>query len=306
MPLIGFGQITTTKVLEKKEEISIEPYDSLQNFLGKDLHRYIGQDFYLKGKAESLREYGYDGFLIDYKYKGYNREKNTYKCCDSYSSKYNELEGKYFNVINVHKHPRAKENDDLYGNTFYLELKEKESGDKVYFEYKADFEFSFPFIVVGFYEKLKEIAIGEKFILGGFEKRYKDTPDIKTGKSISHETGTVWECFDLTIEEKYYSLTLLLKDNLGQTLPVRYQGLIGEKKYYDSFTVEEADMYVQKFGKTNWIMILEGKINIGFSEEMVLLSWGKPKKINYSSSGDQWVYEEQYLYFENGKLKSYN
>ena len=71
LPIIGFGQITTTKVAEKKEEISIEPYDSLQNFLGKDLHRYIGQDFYLKGKAESLREYGYDGFLIDYKYKGY-------------------------------------------------------------------------------------------------------------------------------------------------------------------------------------------------------------------------------------------
>ena len=153
LPMVSFGQITTTKVAEKKEEISIEPYDSLQNFLDKDLHRYIGQDFYLKGKAESLREYGYHGFLIDYKYKGYNKEKNTYKCCDSYSSKYNELEGKYFNVINVYKHPRAKENDDLYGNTFYLELKEKESGDKVYFEYKADFEFSFPFIVVGFYEK---------------------------------------------------------------------------------------------------------------------------------------------------------
>ena len=49
-----------------------------------------------------------------------------------------------------------------------------------------------------------------------------------------------------------------------------------------------------------------GKVVIGFTEEMVLLSWGVPKDINRASYGDQWVYDEQYLYFENGKLKSFN
>jgi hypothetical protein len=43
------------------------------------------------------------------------------------------------------------------------------------------------------------------------------------------------------------------------------------------------------------------------TEEQVRLSWGEPKKINtsvYKGSGvtQQWVYEDNYLYFENGKL----
>jgi len=52
--------------------------------------------------------------------------------------------------------------------------------------------------------------------------------------------------------------------------------------------------------------ILEGKVVIGFTEEMVLLSWGEPKKINKTSYNEQWVYDGQYLYFENGILKSFN
>lgn len=103
----NFGQITTTKVADKKEETASEPYDSLQNFLGKDVYKYIGQDLCLNGKAESLRKYGYDHFVINYQFSGYNTEKNKYKCCDSYNSKYYELAGKYFNVIAVHKHPKA-------------------------------------------------------------------------------------------------------------------------------------------------------------------------------------------------------
>lgn len=56
--------------------------------------------------------------------------------------------------------------------------------------------------------------------------------------------------------------------------------------------------------------IKAGKVAIGMSREQVLLSWGPPQKNNKSvgsyGTHEQWVYGNgQYLYFENGTLKSY-
>jgi hypothetical protein len=300
---LSFGQITTTKVADKKEKISTVPYDSLQNFLEKDVYKYIGQDLYLKGKNEILRKYGYDYFVIDYQFEGYKNSKNTYKCCDSYNSKYEDLAGKYFNVIAVHKHPEAKENEYLYGAKFYLELIEKESGDKVFFEYDSKYSVTFPFIVVGFFEKVKSIVVGQKFVFDN--TILEDSRDIFTGEIITNIPNQRWECIDLTIEEKYYTLSLIVKDPMGQNTTVSYNTITltdGRR----TFREKNANKYEQRFGKGNWLKILDGKVIIGFTEEMVLLSWGKPEDINRSSSGDQWVYDGQYLYFENGILKSFN
>ena len=90
----------------------------------------MGQELYLNGKAESLRKYGYDGFLTDY-----NKSKfdgGVYKCCDSYNSKYDELAGKYFKVLEIIKHPKAEQNEYLYGKSSTLSCK-KESNDIVYY-----------------------------------------------------------------------------------------------------------------------------------------------------------------------------
>jgi hypothetical protein len=42
------------------------------------------------------------------------------------------------------------------------------------------------------------------------------------------------------------------------------------------------------------------------SKAMVEESWGEPNNINKTSGSfgvhEQWVYKDQYLYFENGKL----
>ena len=298
------AQITTTKVAEKKEEISTTPYDSLQNFLAEDVRKYIGQDLYLKGKSESLRKFGYSKFLLNYQYKGSEKDKNIYKCCDSYSSKYDALNGKYFNVVSVIKHPKAAENKYLYGAKFYLELNEKESGDKVYFEYNASFKSSFPFIVVGFFEKAKSTVVGQKFVFNN--RVLKSSTDINTGDSLVNTPNQKWECTDLTIEEKYYSLSLIIKNSVGQSTDISYSSVFGIHRQGKAYTEKEANLYEQKFGKSSWLTILNREIVVGFTEEMVLLSWGKPKKINRASSGDQWVYDGQYVYFENGKMTSFN
>jgi hypothetical protein len=300
------GQITKTKIAKKKEVISDVPYDSLHNFLAKDVHLYIGQELYLKERPESLRKYGYDNFVLDYQYKGYDRKSNTYKCCDSYNSKYDELKGKFFRVIDIHKHPKADENSIVYGDKYYLELEEKVSKDKVYFEYSTKFESSFPFLVVGFYEKQKSLWVGQDFV---FTDRILKVSsgggiDITTGESLMIKTGEVWKCIDLTIEEKYYSLALLVENERGNTTTVSYDSTFDDRHF--AYTAKEANQYKNKIGTEKFNLILQGKVKIGMTKEMCELSWGEPKDINNTiTSGrksEQWVYEDNYLYFDNGIL----
>src|SRR5690606_11361337 len=145
-------------------------YDGSVNFLGKDVKKYIGEYLYLEPKAEKLQIYGYEGFIKDYKKSIYNKE-NIYKCCDSYGSKYEEMAGKYFKVIDVFEQPEANtpKGKILHSNTFYLKLQEKDSKDVLFYQYYSNYESSFPFISVKFYEKQKNEYLGKEYV---FVDRY--------------------------------------------------------------------------------------------------------------------------------------
>ena len=298
---LAYGQITTTKVAPKTEQFETSPYDSTKNFLGDDVYKYIGQELYLKGKSKRLRKYGYKDFLIDYT-KSSLTKTNVYKCCDSYYSKYDELVGKYFKVLEIIKHPEAAEYS-YYEDQFFLKLKEKSSGDIVYYEYDSSYEGSFPFIVVGFFVKQKNIVVGEEFIFA--DGTLKSATDIETGSPITTK-GQVWKCIDLTIEEIYYSLSLVIQNSLSEKITISYESVFGIWGKGRVYTLIEASNYRKKFGNENFDRILKGKVRIGMSKEMCRLSWGNPENINETiTSGEkieQWIYPENYLYFENGIL----
>jgi hypothetical protein len=304
-PLSSIGQISTLKAAPKAEQKDSAPYDSLQNFLGENANKYIGQELYLKGRAEQLQKYGYEGFFIDY-----NKDKfakgNVYQCCDSYNSKYSEMAGKYFKVIEVIKHPKASESQYLYGQNYFLKLQEKTTGSIVYFEYKGKYEHSFPFIVTGFYEKQKGQVLNKEFVFA--DKVLGTSTDIETGKVITTITGQKWKCIDFTVEEKYYSLALVIQNPFGEKTTISYDGVFGKYSKGRAYSGLEADNYKKKFGAETFNIILEGKCKIGMSKEMCRLSWGEPKDINEtittSSKTEQWVYSDNYLYFENGILKT--
>lgn len=304
---VTYGQITTTKVAPKVEQTDNTPYDSTKNFLGKDVYKYVGQELYLNGKTESLRKYGYEGFYTDY-----NKSKfdgGVYKCCDSYNSKYDELTGKYFTVIEVIKHPKANSGNStdeyLYGKKFYLKLQEKENNDIVYYEYDSQFEHSFPFIVVGYFTKLKQTEVGKEFIVRG-KNWISSEPmtDMNTGNPVSNfEAGEKWKCIDVTIEEKYYTLSFVLQNDKGEQIPLSVDN--SENTHF-VFEFNQAELYKKKFGIENWQRILEGKVKVGMTKEMCKLSWGEPKDINETitagKKSEQWVYSDNYLYFDNGIL----
>ena len=68
-------------------------------------------------------------------------------------------------------------------------------------------------------------------------------------------------------------------------------------------------IFEEKYGNKYGPLVEQNKIKIGMTKEMVEDSWGKPDDINRTVGSwgvhEQWVYGSTYLYFENGKLTSF-
>ncbi|MBD3627575.1 hypothetical protein [Cyclobacterium sp.] len=291
---LGFCQITTTRVAEAKKT-EPELYDSLSNFLGEDYKKYKGQSLFLLPKSEDLQKYGYDGFIFDMN-KRSTDESNIYACCDSYNSKYQVLQGRYFSVIDVFEDPSSSFSSDAF-----LKIKIDGTDEVLFYKYSTRYSSSFPFLVVGYFEKQKQFYVGKEFLTRSFDEKYTD---INNGDEIIMKKGEYVKCLDLTIDERNYQPSLVFETEEGHKFlsSLMLMDLRSDKV----LTKQQAESYRKKFGDGNWNTILEGKIKVGFTEEMAIVSWGEPDKINRASYGDQWVYGNQYLYFKNGKLISFN
>lgn len=77
----------------------------------------------------------------------------------------------------------------------------------------------------------------------------------------------------------------------------------------NTYTGYRLDGLIQKFGYSNWKLIMQGKVKIGMTKQMCRQSWGEPDDINKTITKnyvrEQWVYgNSSYLYFLNGILES--
>lgn len=318
----SFAQITTTTVVQQKiseiaENIS---YDSTKNWLGsKNIESYIGQTLYVNGKNGKSIEYGYDNFHN-------KREEDSGKhygsdaIASKFNTKYEDLFGKYFVVDSVYK--------DKWHSSFkhwWFLMHEKDNPEiKLWFKYSEDYEHSWPFVVVSHFDYLKKNLIGKKYISEMWERettddektkygskrivtRVNDT-DINTGTPIVQSLSDIWECIDITIEDQSYSLSLVVKNQKGQ-ISVIPSDVLGQRNDGTYWVYEKLiyDKYVTRFGITNMNKIRQRRIAVGMTSEMLKLSWGEPDDINRSSHGpDQWVYDGQYVYLQNGKITAWN
>lgn len=283
----GFSQI---KISDKKPNLDKPKavyFDSTKNFLGENVYGYINQELYLRGKPESLREFGYEDFT------NYLPNKR-----DRESIAYIVLAEKYFTTLDV---TPAKDDGWDYDSHYYLKLKEKESGDIYYYRYDFTSEISFPFVSVGYFTKQKAEIIGKEYL-------FKKIPDRSHTGNYKLISGSIWRAEDIIIEGKYHSLVVLLKnsDNEEVFFPL-------DERFYDPYYImskTSADSFKEKFGQELWKLILDSKLSLGMTQEMVEIAWGKPKDINRSIYSDgiheQWVYYSTYLYFENGILTAAN
>lgn len=75
-------------------------------------------------------------------------------------------------------------------------------------------------------------------------------------------------------------------------------------------TEERRSFLVNKYGEKRGMDLYEGTIWVGMSKAMAIDSWGEPTRMNTSGGAggerEQWVYGEgRYLYFQDGKLESW-
>jgi|688.fasta_scaffold658442_2 hypothetical protein len=124
------------------------------------------------------------------------------------------------------------------------------------------------------------------------------------------------------------SVSLISFDKI-KTWKANYQGkkgtvsdvyLLQNKDYLDfrkkyvpiikPLTPEERKVQIiKKYGAVIGLKIFNQRIWLGMTSAMALASWGEPNKVNRTVGkwgvNEQWVYDDTYLYFENGKLTSW-
>lgn len=300
----SYGQITTTKIPQKDEIIEEVPYDGTVNYLGKDVHKYIGEELYLNGLKEYSQFSGYEGFYLDYNQRTVGNKSNVYKIGDSYGSRYSDLHGKYFTVLDVLEYTEPISRTFSISK-FFLKLEDKESKEIVYYLYNSDTDFTFPFIAVKYFAKIKTENVSQKFVLRGRNWVYpfNEIIDVKTGDPVKgFSGGSIWTCVDVSIDERDFKIALVLENSKKE------QVMLDIEYVYDYyvFRFEQAELYKKKFGGEKWAKIVEGEVSLGMTKEMCEVSWGKPQYINKtitaSKNSEQWVYSDNYLYFDKGVL----
>lgn len=288
----------------KKQEIDILPYDSTRNFLGKDVLQYTGQELFLKGLDKPSQEYGYSGFILKYKKDDdiLNDEKNIYKPNDNYNSRYEDLAGKYFQILEVLNHPKAKSNKQDYADDYYLKLQEKSSGDVLFYKYNVDSEYTFPFIVTGFFLKQKAIQTGKEYVLS--DDILRMSRNLSTGKALSFTTGQTWKCTDLTIDNTNNELSLILESKDGLKTATPYSLLNNNEGIKKVYTATEANELTKKYNINNFRRILQNKIRVGMTKDMTRLAWGEPTEVVKNGNAEQWLYPAGQLNFRGDKIVS--
>jgi hypothetical protein len=287
-------------------EQSILPYDSTANFLGKNVQQYIGQELYLKGLDKSSQAYGYQGFILKYQKDDdlLNDEKNIYKPNGkNYSSRYEDMAGKYFQVIDVVRHPKAKNDVSEYGDEFYFKLQEKPDGDILYYKYNANSEFTFPFILTGFFLKERQRMIGKEYVIS--DDVLSMSRNLVSGKALAFTTGQIWKCIDFDVDgNNNDELSLLLQNGGGLRTAIPYSLLTSNEGIKKVYTASEALAMRKKYNENNYRRILQNKVRVGMTKEMTRLAWGEPTEIKQSGKNEIWSYPAGTLVFSGDKIIS--
>lgn len=281
-------------------------YDGMINFLGDMPRGYKGEVLILKSKAAKYRADGYEGFYLDYTKPWYSHDggdrNNVYQCCDRYGAKYDILAGKKFKVSDVLKHPKAETSPLEYGDIWYLKLTRIDNGDIVYYKYDARYKNSFAFVSEKYLNYRKSQSLGKAYVTRGSNWMPNHTPilDLKSGKEVSIEAAKRWTCEDVRIDDQTGLLALILKDDTGNTVAFDVEKLDNHKFV---FSGEQADKMKEAYGEKSYLQILKSVVVVGFTTEMVKITWGEPDQIeDFGDAGEQWFFQGYYILVKDDKV----
>lgn len=284
--ITSFGQVKITTQAEKQVEKN--NFDHSKNWQGEQYRNYIGQSLYVVPKSELLVKYGYSNF-----YTTPNGE--TYQPISSFlpNTKHEALANKTLTVEDV-----IIDGIDYMGNpNIYLKL--SLDNETIYYKYDLRSEAQFPFLVMGYFDKLKNDYIDKKSVL----LKCADTKlsDYITGKEVLLIPNTIWTCSDIVLDTKYYNLMMIFTNAKGETI-------CNEANRYNLMfiSLKEKNRLESIYGKELVLTAIKGNIKIGMHKELVKVALGEPLEINSTSYNEQWVYDERYVYLKNGKVTGWN
>ena len=185
------------------------------------------------------------------------------------------------------------------GTAYWLNLI---GDDNIPFYFKLEKSYGNNFVTLGYYEKMKQSFVGKEFY---FKGRYElNKVDIE--ETIIPPFKTKFKCTDIAVNvgEDGPIFAVLENEKFGKV-----KGEIIKGKKLDNFiTITFYNECVKKYGTKFGSCVAEGKIEIGMNKKMVRDAWGAPDHINTTTGSygthEQWVYDDRYLYFENGILTS--
>jgi hypothetical protein len=109
--------------------------------------------------------------------------------------------------------------------------------------------------------------------------------------------------------KKDSSVNSYIKAKNEQAESLKYLSELRAKNNEQQAEKQHEQKLLQKFGIQTYKRLKEGDFWLGMTEEMAVVSLGYPDKKNRSVGPwgvhEQWIFTGLYLYFENGKLNSY-
>jgi hypothetical protein len=297
--LSGFCQIGTTDVAapaapKQKEEVAV--FDSTKNYLGEEnVFSYEGQILFVLPRPKRFEQYGFYDFVP--------AKSNSSPYYQTSSIAYEKLKEKYFYVEKVSEHTEYSQ------KKYVLYLTEKDNPSNQYwYYYNPHNEHSFPFFVVSHFNYLKNRYIGKKFIIA---RNYLKSHDIVTGDTIiiPNEAKMFWTATDITIvNDDNRKLHVIVKSgNLASCVSLDwFEDAITQDDQRRVFEKSEWDNLVATYGFSMMQSVLSAKIKVGMPIKLLIMSWGKPDRINSASYGDQYVYGNDCVYLKGGKITSWN
>lgn len=324
--------------IEIRENIKNEPYnnskiivyDSISDFKKLenpvDYLQFIGQELFLPPKnIDRLIQMDKDPNLST----RFNFEIDRTKLI--YNSKY-----KITNIIGI---ASGKKIDlrETYPKALEFTLKDSLNNEIVFkkiLNYSSEV-YIYPFVLQGLYEKsVKEYKNQELFVfkeieVGGGEK--KEFIDLNSGETITLKKGTFWNCVSISFikmgnAETYRPFFILKNENneikieLGELFE---NGLLSMKELHILTELWETnqkkkqtisnvqnkklkDDCYKKFGSTICNKLLQGKLEIGMTKDMITFIYGQPIETYFVQNKDGLIeillYRDTMLYFRNKHL----
>jgi hypothetical protein len=206
-------------------------YDSSSDFVGAQYGQLLGEDIFLidPGMSDS-----YFGFCPDRYFQCNYDEVYMASSADGYRTTPEKfLKGRTFTVVDI--------GPCNYPRHVILKLSDRATGEILYHRYSLDqHHLLSEFVVVGFYEKLKQRCIGKRFvakreILGTFSRAPRD--------SVTIIPGEWWKCTDVVCVDSpfVYSVQLEYKSKTTR-MSIFRSGADLLQEYFDPLTSADSSL----------------------------------------------------------------